>query len=524
MSFGKDSSPPAQPNPALAIAAQSAANREAIRESARISSIDQFTPTGSVTFTRDDEGIPTSQIVSATPAGQEFIDTTQALGNTLANAATTQAGFLPTESFNLDGVSQAGAGSLDLSTLPGNTTAGLPGFTGVTANAQVNAPGATTTGAGPTFDQGPVIGGIKGPGGSQRVEGPNQTTSTSFKDRGVGPTTDSRGPNIADQDQNRIEQAVFNRELSLLQPQFDRARERLNQDLANRGIPIGSEAHSDALRQLDDAQGAQLGRLADTATITGSQEAGRLFSQALQGQQLGLGREQQAFGQQVSGQQDLTARQAQDFGQQQARSAFGLGQEGQRFQERLGQTGVRQQQQAFNLAQQQQRFGNEIAAEQFGQGREAQAFQQLLANAQFGLGEGSQRFGQELAASQLDLAGRGQQFAERLQGRQQGISEQGANIQLANAQRQRQIQEQQLVRTQPFNELAAFLQGAPALATPGLQQTPAFNVAPPDIIGAQNAFAKNNLQAAKNQQALNSANLNGLFTLGGTLGAAAIRR
>ena len=522
MSFGKDSALPAQPNPALAIAAQSAANREAIRESARISSIDQFTPTGSVTFTRDRDGIPTSQTVSATPGGQQFIDTTQALGNTLADAATTQAGFLPTDQFNLDGVSQAGASALDLSGLPGNSTAGLPGFTGVNANAQVNAPGATTTGAGPTFDQGQSIGTIKGPGSSSRIAGPNQTTR-SFKG-GVDPTTRSIRQGVNAPDQQGVTDAVFNRELSLLQPQFDRARERLNQDLANRGIPIGSEAHSDALRQLDDSQGAQLGRLADTATITGAQESGRLFSQALQESQLGLGREQQAFGQQLGSAQNRLQREQQSFGQQQGISAFELGQEGQRFGERSTQRGFDAQQQAFELAQQQQRFGNDVAAETFGQGREAQAFQQLLANAQFGLGEGSQRFGQELAASQLDLAGRGQQFTERLQGRQQGISEQGANINLANQQRQRQIAEQQLVRSQPFNELGAFLQGAPSLGQPGLQQTPTFNIAPPDIVGANNAFQQNSLNAAQQQQALNSANLNGLFTLGGTLGAAAISR
>jgi hypothetical protein len=311
--FGKGSSPPAAPNPGLAVAAQSAANKDAIRESARVSSIDQFTPFGSLTFTRDDEGLPTSQIQSLTVPQQNLVDKQLSLGNTLGAAAQNQAAFLPQDQFNLDGVSSAQPSALDFSGLAG----------------------------------------------------------------------------ISPQSGQAVEQATFDRGLSLLQPEFQQQQERLNQQLANQGLPTGSEAFGAEQSRFQRGRDETLSRLANDAVLAGRQEQSRLFGQ------------------------DLTQR-------------------------------------------------------------------------------------------------------------QQGISEQLQNIGLADQARSRDINERLLQRTQPFNELSAFLQGSPSLPFQGFAPPPQFNVAPPDVIGAQFGAANLANQNFATQQGINASNLGGLFGLGGALGAAGI--
>ena len=82
---------------------------------------------------------------------------------------------------------------------------------------------------------------------------------------------DSYGDEIA-----RMERAVYDRALNQLQPQFDRQQNRMNVDLANRGLPIGSEASADARNRFDDSRGRQLTDLSLASVLAGSQEHGRL--------------------------------------------------------------------------------------------------------------------------------------------------------------------------------------------------------------------------------------------------------
>lgn len=67
------------------------------------------------------------------------------------------------------------------------------------------------------------------------------------------------------------------------------------------------------------------------------------------------------------------------------------------------------------------------------------------------------------------------------------------------------------LRAQPFNEISAFLQGAPAVPTPQFQNTPAYQMAAPDIAGLISNNYNQQLQASNaNRSALSS----GLFGLG----------
>jgi hypothetical protein len=75
----------------------------------------------------------------------------------------------------------------------------------------------------------------------------------------------------------------------------------------------------------------------------------------------------------------------------------------------------------------------------------------------------------------------------------------------------RQLANALTIRAQPFNEISAFLQGAPAMNQPQFQGTPAFQQAAPDIAGLINSNYQNQLAASNSR---NSALSSGLFGLG----------
>ena len=80
----------------------------------------------------------------------------------------------------------------------------------------------------------------------------------------------------------QVTKSVFDRQLGLLQPEFTRQKEDLAQNLANRGIPIGSEAYNQATNRLDTQQSEQTQRLAQAADVAGGAEASRTFGLTLQ--------------------------------------------------------------------------------------------------------------------------------------------------------------------------------------------------------------------------------------------------
>ena len=122
---------------------------------------------------------------------------------------------------------------------------------------------------------------------------------------------------------SNIEQTLFNRQLGLLQPEFTQQRESLEQNLADRGIPITSQGYNDAVNRLETQQGEQLGRLAQQATLAAGQESDRLVDQA----------------------RNIRAQQ---FGERAAGGEFGLAAQGQGFSQAAANT------QLANAARQQQ--------------------------------------------------------------------------------------------------------------------------------------------------------------------------
>ena len=122
---------------------------------------------------------------------------------------------------------------------------------------------------------------------------------------------------------SNIEQTLYNRQLGLLQPEFTQQREALEQNLADRGIPITSQGYNDAVNRLETQQGEQLSRLAQQATLAAGQESDRLVNQA----------------------RNIRAQQ---FGERAASGEFGLAAQGQGFSQAAANT------QLANAARQQQ--------------------------------------------------------------------------------------------------------------------------------------------------------------------------
>lgn len=105
-----------------------------------------------------------------------------------------------------------------------------------------------------------------------------------------------------------------------------------------------------------------------------------------------------------------------------------------------------------------------------------------------------------------------------------GRSEQSRLAGLAQGLRQQGISETLTQRSQPINELAALLQGSPAIQNPQFAAPAQYQVAPPNIEGAIQNNYLGQLNAYNTRQQSNAAGLGGLFGLAGSLGAAAITK
>lgn len=141
----------------------------------------------------------------------------------------------------------------------------------------------------------------------------------------------------------------------------------------------------------------------------------------------------------------------------------------------------------------------------------------------------NQLTGEQLASAGLAQSQRSQLAGEQVtdanmanQVRNQAISEQLTNADLARVARQQGISEDQLVRNQNINELAALIQGSPAITTPTSAEPAQYQVAPADYLGAQQLETQTALQNALSQQQAASAKKGGTTDLIGTLGSAAI--
>lgn len=121
---------------------------------------------------------------------------------------------------------------------------------------------------------------------------------------------------------------------------------------------------------------------------------------------------------------------------------------------------------------------------------------------------------------QFDQSRNEAQLAAALDAVGAGRSEQSRLFNMTNAARQQGINERLTERTQPMNELAAILQGSPAMGQPNFGQAAQYQVAPADYMGAV-GMQQAGLNNAYNQRVgSRNAMMGGLFSLGGAAMAA----
>jgi len=106
----------------------------------------------------------------------------------------------------------------------------------------------------------------------------------------------------------RLEQATFEGVKRRVEPEFEQQRERLSQQLADQGIPIGSEAFERELTRQETAQGEVLTRAGFDAVQAGRTEAERQS-------RLGLAQRGQLFGEATTERGQLFGEQVQTRGQ-----------------------------------------------------------------------------------------------------------------------------------------------------------------------------------------------------------------
>jgi len=269
--------------------------------------------------------------------------------------------------------------------------------------------------------------------------------------------------------------------LSRVMPQIQQQRQMLETQLANQGIPRGSEAYNRAITEQQQ------------------QENDAIQQAALQGLQLDMSARAQGFGE----------RQAQaQFANQAALGQFGMGTQG---------LGLSNQAIAQNFAQGQaaQQMQNQAIAQN--QDAALRAYQALLS------GQG-QAFGQQMdvqaarnaaLAQNQAIAAQQQQLANAAQLQQYNQALQ--NAQFGNTALQQSLQQQLALRNQPINEIAALMSGV-QVNMPQFQGYQGANVAAAPVFGATQAagdFAQRNYS---NQVGAYNAQLGLLSGLAGAAG------
>jgi len=78
-----------------------------------------------------------------------------------------------------------------------------------------------------------------------------------------------------------VEKALYDRKLSMIQPDLDQADKQMAVTLSERGIPIGSEVYRDEMNRLARNRSNTLSGIAQDATLAGGQEQDRILQNAI---------------------------------------------------------------------------------------------------------------------------------------------------------------------------------------------------------------------------------------------------
>lgn len=99
---------------------------------------------------------------------------------------------------------------------------------------------------------------------------------------------------------NKATNAAYGSSMALLQPQMDIDRKAMTQQLANQGIPVGSENYNNQMGTMNRSQDFTRTQAANNATLTGMQYDNQLFNQGLNNANLQNDAQQGGYNQALS--------------------------------------------------------------------------------------------------------------------------------------------------------------------------------------------------------------------------------
>jgi hypothetical protein len=434
-------STPQPPNPYATAAAQTQANREAVYDSARVNQINEVGPTGSRIWAGEIGSPDRTVTTTMSPAEQAKYDLMNRAIMGAGSHVENRLGQITDEKFSLDGA-------------PARQYGGMQ----------------TTYAMG-----GPLATGIDDAGGIQRQVAYAGPIARQFGDAGdvqrrldMSGVTQLAGVNDFSADRQRVEDAIYSRATSRLDPQFQKAEADLDTRLANQGITATSnpEAYYRAKQEFSQGKNDAYDTARTSAIGAAGQEQGRIFGQSL-------------------------AARGQTFGE--AATAGGF----------------------VNQAQQQQ-YGQNLGRAQFANEAQGQQYGQNLSSMQAANAAQAQQFGQNAARAQFqnDAAMLGDQRGMQATSFANQATQQNQNSQ--NAARDAWIQELIMQRQMPLNELNALLSGN-QVNMPQFGSIAQYQQAAPDVGG----YIMNNYNQ---QMAGRNALLGALGSMAGAAGSAAIMR
>lgn len=371
---------PEPPNPATTASAQTGTNISTAIANSFLNNPNQVTQQGNLTYTPSGDSITLND--PANPGVQYTIpryQVTQTLNEPYASTENYGAGA----KLRLAGLGYSQAGKLQDILGRDVSLDNAPALGDPNTIRNISEPSSTFADAGAQQTS------ISGYGQPSTTFGTTPGSIFGFGD--AGGITRSYGPqDNFSADRARVEQSLFER----VNPQLDRQRQQIQQQLADQGIRYGSPAYTAAMddfnRQANDM------RLAITAQ--GGQEQQRLADMAAK---------QAGF---------QNAAQMQEYQQQQGRGQFYNAAEQQAFAEA-------QARGQFGNAAQQALYEQMIGAGQFRNAAQAAAFQQAQARGQFGNAAIAQQLAQRQAALNAQNQTRNQYLSELYAQRNQPINE-----------------------------------------------------------------------------------------------------
>ncbi len=276
---------------------------------------------------------------------------------------------------------------------------------------------------------------------------------TGAGDVGTGATT-----------RNRVEDAMYGRSTSRLDPQWQQAASGLESKLANQGLRPGDAAWETQMDNFNRARNDAYSSARQDAIIAGGAEATREFG-------MDLGRRQQTVGEVAQAGGFANQAQQQQFAQNQMMANFQNQARAGDLQRQLAERA------AFNQVQQGM-FGQNVAANTFSNQAQQQAFAQAAAlRGELASGAGAE-FQQSVLQSKLADQQRAQQVSEQLAYGQQGFSQDMQRAQYQQQLRQQAIVEQMQREGWSLNKINALLSGG-QVAMPSMPSFTAASKAEP---------------------------------------------